>query len=381
VAPIRILIADDSAFLRLMYTRRLGADPDLAVIGAARDGNEAVELAAALQPDVITLDVEMPGRDGLSALSQIMAQRPTPVIMVSSLTSEGAETTVAALTLGAVDFVAKPTQISGNQGMIGELITKIKLAANVRPGRPVHQAQWAEHMPDGGGSPRQPLPSRRLETGLGALREPANGRLPAPGSSGGKSASRPLGNRDPIIMIGSSTGGPAALRQLMAALPADLNAAGVIVQHMPAGFTASLARRLDEGSAWHVSEAVAGDRLMRNRFLIAPGGYHLVFDRDASARLTQTPPVHAVRPAVDVTLRSLAELYADRVCAVILTGMGRDGTEAALLVRQRGGRVVVEAESTCAVYGMPRSVVEANAADHVLPLPEIAGFLARLMRR
>lgn len=341
--PVKVLIVDDSAFMRLMLSRRLAAEPGLEVVGVASDGREAVAQARALKPDVITMDVEMPGLDGLGALAQIMAERPTPVIMVSSLTTEGAEVTVRALTLGAVDFVTKPSQIANMQQVVADLAVKIRQAAGARVRRVTLSST--------------PSPERRE-----------------------KMAVRPLTSSDVILAIGSSTGGPGALRQLMTDLAADLNAAAVIVQHMPPGFTRSLAERLNEASVWSVKEASAGDRLLCGQALLAPGGYHLVFNRSGEVVLNQDPPVNNVRPAVDVMMRSVVETFKNKVIGVVLTGMGRDGTDGALLIRQAGGRIIAEAESTCAVYGMPRSVVEAGAADYVAPLPEIAGVIRRILK-
>jgi two-component system chemotaxis response regulator CheB len=344
IQPIKVLVVDDSAFMRMTLARRLGADPGIQIVGLAADGNEAVAQVQALHPDVVTMDVEMPGLDGLDALARIMAMLPTPVVMVSSLTSEGAETTVRALTLGAVDFVTKPSQIAGIQQVVEQLAVKIRQAAatSVRP--------------IGAGGPGIDKKAYR------------------------KTAKGALASTDRVLIIGSSTGGPGALRRLLADLPPDLNSAGVIVQHMPRGFTRSLASRLDEGSAWSVREAAPGDSLTRDQFLVAPGGYHLTFGRRGEVILTEDPPVNNVRPAVDVTMESLAHAFPSRLLGVVLTGMGHDGTQGALAIRRAGGRVVVEDQSTCVVYGMPRSVVEAGAADCVAPLPEIPALVTRLLK-
>ncbi|MCC7354171.1 MAG: chemotaxis response regulator protein-glutamate methylesterase [Anaerolineae bacterium] len=343
MSSIRILVVDDSAFMRLTLSRRLAAEPGFEIVGNASNGHEAVAQVRALKPDVVTMDVEMPGLDGLGALAQIMAEQPTPVIMASSLTSEGTETTVRALTLGAVDFVTKPSQIGNMQQVVVEIASKIRQAAGARV--------------------------RRVAA---VTKAPAGQREKMP--------VRPLMAADTVLAIGASTGGPGALRHLMTDLPADVNAAAVIVQHMPPGFTRSLAERLHEVSAWSVKEAGAGDRMLCGQALLAPGGFHLVLGRGGEAMLNQDPAVNNVRPAVDVTMRSVVEIYKGRVLGVVLTGMGRDGADGAALIRQAGGRVIAEAESTCAVYGMPRSVVEAGAADYVAPLPEIAMLIRRILR-
>jgi two-component system, chemotaxis family, protein-glutamate methylesterase/glutaminase len=343
--PIKVLVVDDSAFMRLSLSRRLATDSGLDVVGTAIDGYDALEKVAALRPDVVTMDVEMPGLDGLGALAQIMAEHPVPVIMVSSLTSEGTETTVRALTLGAVDFIAKPTRLSGNEQLINDLAVKIRQAAGIRV---------------------------RRQTGPGARRA-ANVTE--------KAILRPMLASDTVLAIGSSTGGPGALRQLMTDLSGNLNAAILIVQHMPPGFTRSLADRLNDFSAWTVKEAAAGDRLMVGQALVAPGGLHMTVNARGEIGLNSDPPVNNVRPAVDVMMKSVVEAFGRRVNGVILTGMGHDGTDGALLIKNAGGQVIVEAEATCAVYGMPRSVVEAGAADIIAPLPEIAGQILQALTK
>jgi two-component system, chemotaxis family, protein-glutamate methylesterase/glutaminase len=344
IRPVRILIVDDSAFMRLTLSKRLAAEAGFEVVGTARDGREGLDQARALRPDVITMDVEMPGMSGLDTLGQIMAELPTPVIMVSSLTKEGTEVTVQALTLGAVDFIAKPSQISGMQDVVQDLANKIRQAAGLRV--------------------------RRAPQGIAR-----------PGSvRPGKALVRPLVANDIVLAIGSSTGGPGALRQLMGDLVGSLDAAAVIVQHMPVGFTKSLAERLDEVSAWRIKEAGMGDKLAVGQALIAPGGFHMVVNRRGEITLNSDPPVNNVRPAVDVMMRSVVEAFGKRVLGVILTGMGRDGTEGARLIKQAGGQVIAEAESTCAVYGMPRSAVEAGVVDQVAPLPEIPRLIERMLK-
>jgi len=339
--PVRVLVVDDSAFMRLTLSRRLTAEDGLEVVGTACDGYEALTQIQVLKPDVVTLDVEMPRLDGLGALTQIMTSQPVPIIMVSSLTREGTEITARALMLGAVDCIAKPSQFSGTQEMVRELAEKIRQAAGARI--------------------RPTLPMRH-----DPLSPPTK-------------AKRPITSAGSVLVIGSSTGGPGALRQLLGILPADLNAATVIVQHMPAGFTRSLADHLNAISAWSVKEADAGDRLLEGQALLAPGGFHLIVNRQGEVSLTQDPPVNNVRPAVDVTMHSVVQAFGRQALGIILTGMGRDGTDGALAIRRAGGQVIAEAESTCAIYGMPRSVVEAGAADHVVPLPEIAGCVRQLL--
>ena len=344
---IRVLVVDDSAFMRFTIAKHLNEFPDILVIGSAADGKEALELIPRLEPDVITLDVEMPKLDGLSTLSEVMRRFPRPVIMISSLTSEGTLETVRALTLGAVDFIAKPSFKANVASIMLEVAEKVRKASRAKV--------WS---------------SQRIiisEPAVIAKREPRN--------------IRPLQKDDKIVLIGSSTGGPRALSQVMTNIQDGLPAAFVIVQHMPAGFTRSLAERLNTLSPLEVKEAEPGDTLDVGRCLLAPGGFHMLLDSNDRIMLNQNPPVHGVRPSVDVTLLSIVQKYKSRVVGVILTGMGSDGTTGASLVHASGGWVIAEAEESCVVWGMPRSVVEAGAADQVEPLNNIHKAIADSLRR
>lgn len=343
--PVRVLVVDDSAFMRFSISQHLNGRDGIQVIATARDGQEALELIPSLNPDVITLDVEMPRLDGISTLREIMSRFPRPVVMLSSLTREGAVTTIQALTLGAVDFITKPERQLDIQTVMDEAAQKIKRAASARV-RPF------------------------------ALVRPISG---APKSAVEK-AVRPLKSNEPIVVIGSSTGGPRALNEVVPALPASLPAAVVIVQHMPAGFTHSLAERLNNLSKLMVKEAQPGDRLMAGQALLAPGGFHMVFDENEQVSLNQNNPVHGVRPAIDVTLTSLVQRFGKRVISVILTGMGSDGTNGSVLLHSLGGTVIAEHESTCVVWGMPRSVLEKQAVDVVAPLPDVADAIQKAVQ-
>lgn len=343
--PIRILIVDDSAYMRFTITKRLAETPGFQIVGAARDGLETMELIPKLNPDVITLDIDMPGMDGLTALRWIMAEHPCPVIMLSSLTIAGARETVQALTLGAVDFVAKPSNKANIEAIINELIQKIKQAKRIR---------------------LSPIPLvNRLE--------------PAPATHK-TNIRRPLTRQDKVVVIGASTGGPRALNMIIPRLPGNLAASVLIVQHMPVGFTRSLAERLNIISELEIKEAEAGDNLEIGLGLVAPAGYHMALDAAGSIALLTTPPIHGVRPAIDVTMSSAAQYYARNTIGVVLTGMGRDGTNGSALIHSAGGRVIVEDESTCAVWGMPRCVAEAGVADQTVPLDEIATSITKLVQ-
>jgi two-component system chemotaxis response regulator CheB len=342
---VRVLVVDDSAFMRYTITSHLSEYPDIQVIGSARDGNDALALIESLQPDVVTLDVEMPRLDGLSTLRLIMANFPRPVVMLSSLTSEGAAETIQALTLGAVDFVAKPAQKANIRAVMDDVATKVLRASRVRAT-----------------SIARPLPAPK-PLGAGVLKK-----------------SRPKLRHEPVVVIGASTGGPRALNLVVPALSDTLRAAFLVVQHMPAGFTHSLADRLNGQSPLWVKEAQPGDRLEVGKVLLAPGGFHLTLDHNQQVALNQSQPVHGVRPAVDVTLTSVIQQFGRQVVAVILTGMGSDGTNGAVLLHSLGGTVIAEAESSCVVWGMPRSVVEAGAADRVVPLEEIPAAIERAIQ-
>jgi two-component system, chemotaxis family, protein-glutamate methylesterase/glutaminase len=346
---LRVLVVDDSAFMRKVISDLLQGDPTITVVATARDGQDGVEKAALLQPDVITLDIEMPRLDGYGALREIMSRRPTPVVMVSSLTREGAEATVRALALGAVDFVAKPSgAISLNMHVAREeLVTKVKAAA--------------------GATPRY----RRVLGDLPPLRRETKRAQPLADTGG-------IARR--LVVIGCSTGGPGALHQIIPRLPADLAAGVLVVQHMPPGFTRSLAGRLDEIAAIPVKEAGEGDRVTAGRVLVAPGGFHMLVSEHGEIRLNQEAPLHGVRPAVDKTLESATALWKQNLVGVILTGMGYDGAKGMVGVKKAGGRTIAEDASTCVVYGMPKVVVEMGAADQVLPVHEIADAIARLVR-
>jgi two-component system chemotaxis response regulator CheB len=337
---IRVLVVDDSAFMRRVISEAIAAQPDMEVAGVATNGLDALLKVERVQPDVVTLDVEMPEMDGLAALRHLMARYPRPVVMLSSLTQAGAVTTIRALTIGAVDFVAKPSgSISLDFHRVREeLIQKIRVAASARLGGAAPVAPPAARTPVG-----IALPHRAFEK---------------------------------LVVIGTSTGGPRALASVVPDLPADGSTAYLIVQHMPAGFTRSLAERLDGMTRLAVREAAQGDRLGADSVLVAPGDYHLRVSPRGDVELDQGPRVHGVRPSVDVTLASVVQTFGRRAVVAILTGMGQDGADGAAAVRAAGGYIVAEDESSCVVWGMPRAVVERGGADRVAPLDQVARAIA-----
>ncbi len=343
---IRVLVVDDSAFARVAISKRLKAESRIEVIGQARDGIEAVEQTKNLKPDVVTMDVTMPRMDGIGAVEKIMKECPTPIVMLSALTREGADVTIKALELGAVDFFLKPSIVSpaGNEEETSGLMEKLVAAAGAK------------------------------------LRQPRSIRTQKPKQASPKKTVKRASQIEKVIVLGSSTGGPGALNQVLPLLPGDLPAAVLMVQHMPTGFTRSLAQRLNSISEFDVKEAENGDFLKPGLALIAPGGFHMAMDKKGRISLDHGPQECGLRPAVNLTMQWAAKHYGNSVIGVVLTGMGHDGTRGAELIKNNGGEVIVEDESTCVVYGMPKSIVEAGYADIVLPLPEIAEEIIRRCR-
>ncbi|ADU52180.1 response regulator receiver modulated CheB methylesterase [Thermaerobacter marianensis DSM 12885] len=385
--PIRVLVVDDSAFMRRVITRILESDPALEVVGTARDGLEAVARAAQLQPDVITLDVEMPRLDGLAALPQILAVHRCPVVMVSSLTQQGALATVRALALGAVDFVAKPSgSVSLDLDRVaGELVGKVKAAAAVPPERVGLAAPSAPARPSGRTGLRSPDLAPPPASADPATGDPA--QAPAPVPAGGSlvpAGPAPVPRSSPgagsrrithLVLVAASTGGPGALYRLLGALPTGLPAAVVIVQHMPPGFTRALAAHLDDASGLTVTEAADGDRLHDGGAWVAPGDYHVRVTPGGVLRLDRSPPRHGVRPAADVTFESVPPELAGRAIAIILTGMGADGARGARYLREHGARVWIQSPASCVVPGMPGAAAALGVVERAGTPEELAAWL------
>jgi two-component system, chemotaxis family, protein-glutamate methylesterase/glutaminase len=341
--PIRVLVVDDSPLVRRAIERLLAADPGVTIVGTAADGLEALAKIRDLRPDVVTLDVLMPRLDGLKVLACIMREHPVRVVMLSSLTQEGADATLQALDLGAVDFIDKTALlVKGDPATAGrDLLSKIHTAAAVNPSRLGR---------------REAVAGTTVETA--ALLQP--------------------GGAD-VVVVGASTGGPPALQAVIPALPADLAAGVVVVQHIPAGFTRPLAGRLDAASSLSVRVAEQGDLVRPGEVLVAPGDRHLTFANRGGERvvvLGLEPSDTLHRPSVDVTMRSAAEQWGRRSAGVLLTGMGADGAWGMWAIRARGGWTLAESEESCVVYGMPRAAVEMGAASEVVPLSKIASRLA-----
>lgn len=350
---INVVIVDDSAFMRKSITLMLESDPDIKVVGAARDGREGIELIRKHRPQVVTMDIEMPGMDGLSALKIIMKEMPLPVLMFSSLTTEGADATLEALHLGAVDFIPKDmSYVNVNiTGKRDELIEKVKHVAN----------------------------SAALRLRFSRMNRPVPAVKPAaPSSHVHRSVAVPSRRDFKAMVLGISTGGPFALLNMLPKLPEDFPLGIAVVQHMPPRFTHSLAERINSMAALTVKEAEEGDILEPGIVLIAPGGKHLNFRRagsDVAARITDLPSDTLYRPSADVMMGSALEVFNGPLLGVIMTGMGKDGLEALRRVKSKGGYVVAQNEESCVVYGMPKAVVDDGIADAVVSLDEIASVL------
>jgi len=348
-----VLVVDDSAFMRHAVGRLIGEAGDLVVVGSASNGEEGLKAAASLKPDVITLDVEMPVLDGPGMLRRLMATSPTRVVMLSSLTTEGAAVTLDALDAGAIDFVAKPGgSLSIDVGRVGgDLVAKIRAAAGMS------EASFLAH--------RNRVARRAMLRPAPAVQK----AVARPVRVGATTARR-------LVVIASSTGGPSALNAVVPLLPGNLAAGVLIVQHMPPGFTASLADRLHAGGKIGVHEAAANDLITDGEALLAPGDFHMISSASGRIQLSSLPPVNAVRPAADVTLQAVAPVWRDRILCVVLTGMGADGREGARAVKSHGGTVFAQDRESSAVWGMPGSVVEAGLADKVVPLDRMADAIA-----
>jgi two-component system chemotaxis response regulator CheB len=357
---IRVLIVDDSLFMRAAIARALAGGP-FEVVGQAKDGHDALAQIARLAPDVVTMDFNMPGMTGADAVRLIMQQRPTPVVMFSAHTRQGAKETFDALAAGAVDFLTKPDgEVSVDLSRIAdELSRKLIAASQARP-RPT-------------AAPPAPRASDSL-TGLRAS-DSLTGLRAASASSSWPAIATSPGALPRLCVIGISTGGPAALSELVPALPPDLRLAVVVVQHMPAHFTGALAERLDAVSRISVHEAQAGDRPAAGTVLIAPGDHHLEFDDRGAIVLTDGPHVNGCRPAADVTMISAARVYGRRALAVVMTGMGKDGAAGALAIKRADGKTLAQDQATSVIYGMPKAAIDAGAIDEVAALADIAAWL------
>ena len=383
MARIRVLIVDDSAFMRHALGRLLSEAASLEVVGAATNGEEGLALARELRPDVMTLDVEMPVLDGLGMLKRLMLETPTRVVMLSSRTTQNARETFDALEFGAIDFVPKPSgSLSIDIGRVGsELVAKIEAAAAMSEAAFLrHRQVAAMNLTLASNAAAK---SAALAAALSSPVSPsgsaaASGRLrsvpPAVAPRPPRSTNRIAAHR--LVVVASSTGGPAALHTFVKGIPAKLGAAMAIVQHMPPGFTASLAARLDFAGELRCSEATSEDVLVEDEILVAPGDRHMICSPSGRIQLVHLPPVNGVRPAADVTLQAVAPIWRERLLCVVLTGMGVDARDGARAVKQHGGTVISQDAATATIYGMPAAVAEAGLSDGVFPLHQMAAAVA-----
>ncbi|MBV2127836.1 protein-glutamate methylesterase/protein-glutamine glutaminase [Arsukibacterium indicum] len=381
---IRVLIVDDSSFFRRRLTEILNSDPQLEVIDTASDGREAVTKALALKPDVITMDIEMPVLDGISAVREILQSQRVPILMFSSLTHEGARATLDALEAGAVDFLPKKFEdIARDKEEAGSVLReRVKAVARKRPlGRTTFsssQSGNAQSSSTASLSGRSAAPD--ISSGLtrGALGRPQlSERLGAnTGRTGNFKAS---GQNYKLVAIGTSTGGPVALQRILTNLPADFPLPIVLIQHMPAAFTGAFAQRLNTLAKIEIKEAVDNDVLRAGVAYLAPGGKQMLVEgTDSQARLRikeDDSPRITFKPSVDVTFATAARVFQDKVLAVVLTGMGADGREGARMLKQAGSRIWAQDEASCVVYGMPQAIAAAGLMDLEVSLNEVASRL------
>jgi len=355
VSKIRVLVVDDSAVMRALMSRIINEQPDMTVMAVASDPLIAINRIRVSAPDVITLDVEMPRMSGLEFLEKLMRFKPLPVVMVSSLTARGADVTIRALELGAVDFIAKPDSVTGDLGAYATEVAE-KLRAAMRS-----QVKHVRGRPEPVRTPT-PRAASAAETAQGTARGTV------------------AGTAYQAIVVGASTGGVEALRDLLEPLPPSMPPI-LIAQHMPPGFTASFAKRLDSLCELEVMEGREGDILARGRAYIAPGGRHMTISRGGrglTVQLSDEPPVNRHRPSVDPLFRSAARLVGKRCIGVMLTGMGADGATAMLELRESGAHNIAQDEASCLVFGMPLQAIKAGAVHDVLPLRTIPGRLIEL---
>ena len=349
----KVIVVDDSAFMRKLITEFLSSHPELEVVATARNGKDAIGKIKEFRPHVVTMDVEMPEMDGLDALGYIMEHIPTPIIMLSSLTGTGAETTFQAIEKGAVDFIKKPSgTISLDLHRIkDELIEKVLAAskANLRSVTPV--AHTVTQVP-----PAAVQASEKKGSKIGGKRKREN--------------------EQSIVVIGTSTGGPRALQKVLTKLPKNLDAPVLVVQHMPPGFTKSLAERLDSLSAIHIKEAENGEVLQKGIAYICPGNFHLKVKKAEmmlTVHLDQSPPINGHRPAVDVMFESVSEVTGFHKVAVIMTGMGADGANGLIKLKETGNvQAIAESEESCVVFGMPRAAIATRLVDCTVSVEHIA---------
>ena len=377
---IRVVVVDDSAFIRNLLTTLLEKDPEIKVVATAKDGLDGIEAIRKHDPDVVTLDVEMPRMNGLEALAVIMKEMPRPVLMVSSLTSEGAESTLRALELGAADFIAKkPVMDNDYQEDVRTRVLAVSKGGAIMRLRKLSQQR---EIAAARSASVTAMPSRRLPAPStilpGQAIAPKTTSLPGAAAAASVSATPaatltiPAGRpkRD-IVAIGVSTGGPPAVQKILSALPSDFPAAILIAQHMPAAFTGPFAARLNNTSALTVKEAQNGEKIRIGTVYISPGGQHITVKPNLDIVISPEPTSELYKPSATLLMDSVGRVFGRKALGVMLTGMGSDGMEGAKIFKQQGGRLIAQSEQTCVVYGMPKAVVDAGLTDEIVDLENI----------
>jgi two-component system, chemotaxis family, protein-glutamate methylesterase/glutaminase len=356
---MRVLIVDDSAFMRKVLHGIVASDPQLEVCGEARDGRDAVTQTEVLKPDVISMDINMPHMDGLQATEIIMSTNPHPILIVSSESREGAEITLKALQLGAIDFVAKPKGgVDLDMSSVkDEICRKLKMAGKVRVVRTATRSKLQQEVASS--SPR----TEPATAHFGQQSE-ANGRAPAAAAA----AARSTTGKFPIVVMAASTGGPATLMKVIPQFPKDFPGAVVLVQHMPGNYTAQFSKQLSEISQMRVKEAESGEIIMQGQVYVCPGSHHLRVSPSGRVSLDDGPRISGYRPCADLTLESTAEYAGPLAIGIILTGMGNDGAKGVQAIRAAGGHTIAQDESTAVIFGMPQEAIQSGAIDQILPM-------------
>ncbi|HLJ86055.1 MAG TPA: chemotaxis response regulator protein-glutamate methylesterase [Candidatus Angelobacter sp.] len=363
----RVLIVDDSAFMRKVLQSIIAADPQLEVCGEARDGRDAVSQTEALKPDVISMDINMPHVDGLQATEIIMSSNPRPIVIVSSESRDGAEVTLKALELGAIDFVAKPSggvDLDMNS-VKEELCRKLKVAAKVRVVRTATRARLQQEVASG--APRSEPKS--FEQSLQEGRSAGAGAAVAPAMRSG--------SKFPIVVVAASTGGPATMMRFVPYFPKDFPGAVILVQHMPGSFTSQFSQQLAEVSQIKVKEAEPGEIVVSGQLYICPGSHHLRISATGRINLDDGPRVGGYRPCADLTLESAGDYAGVMGIGVVLTGMGNDGAKGVQAIKNAGGHVIVQDESTAVIFGMPQEAIKTGVVDQILPIDSIYGAIEK----
>ncbi len=359
---IRVLVVDDSAFMRKVLQGIIAADPQLEVCGEARDGRDAVTQTEVLKPDVVSMDINMPHMDGLQATEIIMSGNPRPILIVSSESKEGAEVTLKALQLGAIDFVAKPSGgIDLDMSSVREeLCRKLKMAANVRVVRTATRSKLQQEVASSSPriEPASKVAEKAAENNLHEVRSAVS------------TAARAAG-KFPIVVLASSTGGPATLMKFLPYFPKDFPGAVILVQHMPGSFTTQFSQQLAEASQIRVKEAEAGEIIVPGNLYVCPGSHHLRVSPTGRISLDDGPRIGGYRPCADLTFESAAEYAGPMTIGVILTGMGNDGSRGVQTIRAVGGHVIAQDESTAVIFGMPQEAIKTGVVDQVLPMESI----------